>query len=116
MRTCVNHHQMLHDHYAQLTPLAQLMRRHKPIIFLRILTSLLDTDIMSLETAVKLLQGGASVPLEGTSINGHVTQLLEKVLNDHRRHLLFPEAAVSDTFISHYFKYQVDTKLFISLL
>ncbi|CAH3183618.1 unnamed protein product, partial [Porites evermanni] len=75
------HYYLLHEDGTHFTPLAQLLRKHQPAVFLQGLLQLHDKYILSLDTLLTLL--GASRP------DAHQNELaigfMEAVLNDKGR-------------------------------
>ncbi|KAK3082722.1 hypothetical protein FSP39_003491 [Pinctada imbricata] len=75
---CVRHHHLLHEEFTQLSPLSQLMRCHIPSVLIKSLVALLDSGMIPMDLAIKLLQG----PNESgkLSTNTHVREYLEMLL------------------------------------
>lgn len=92
MKICVQHNEILHDNFQQLSPLSQLMRRCCPSVLTQSMVALHDKGTISLDLAIQLLQGTNS---SGEMFkNTHVKEYLEFLLNDTQRRYIFEEAVV----------------------
>ncbi|XP_062584936.1 BLOC-2 complex member HPS3-like [Saccostrea cucullata] len=91
-KICIQHHQLLHQDFAELSPLSQLMRCHCPQVLITSLVALHDTGMISLDLAIQLLQGAHED--DAKFKNNHVKEYLEKILEDNQRKYVFEEAAV----------------------
>ncbi|XP_021379754.1 Hermansky-Pudlak syndrome 3 protein-like isoform X1 [Mizuhopecten yessoensis] len=89
---CVNHHQLLHEDFQQLSPLSQLMRRHCPEVLIQCLIALHDIGTIPLDLAIKLLQGPSGY--EEIHQNAHLKEYLELLINDEQRKYVFEDAVV----------------------
>ncbi|XP_060075834.1 BLOC-2 complex member HPS3-like [Ylistrum balloti] len=89
---CVDHHQLLHEDFQQLSPLSQLMRRHCPEVLIQCLIALHDIGTIPLDLAIKLLQ----VPCGYDEIyqNAHLKEYLELLIDDEQRKYVFEDAVV----------------------
>ncbi|CAG2255447.1 HPS3 [Mytilus edulis] len=110
MKICVQHNEILHDNFQQLSPLSQLMRRCCPSVLTQSMVALHDKGTISLDLAIQLLQGTSS---SGEMYkNTHVKEYLELLLNDTQRRYIFEEAVVLLSEI--YIKRLADQKSVIS--
>ncbi|XP_020626407.1 Hermansky-Pudlak syndrome 3 protein-like [Orbicella faveolata] len=75
------HYYLLHEDGTRFTPLAQLLRKHRPKVLLEVLLTLHDNKSLSVETLLTLL--GASKP--DASHNDVTIGFMEAVLNDKNR-------------------------------
>lgn len=91
-KICICHHQLLHQDFTELSPLSQLMRCHCPQVLITSMVALHDTGMISLDLAIRLLQGTQE---EDTRFkNNHIKEYLEKILEDNQRKYAFEDAAV----------------------
>lgn len=79
-KICICHHRLLHQDFTELSPLSQLMRCHCPQVLITSMVALHDTGMISLDLAIRLLQGKQE---EDTRFrNNHIKEYLEKILED----------------------------------
>ncbi|XP_069116206.1 BLOC-2 complex member HPS3-like isoform X2 [Argopecten irradians] len=89
---CVNHHQLLHEDFQQLSPLSQLMRRHCPEVLIQCLIALHDIGTIPLDLAIKLLQGPSGY--DEIHQNAHLKEYLELLIDDEQRKYVFEDAVI----------------------
>ncbi|XP_053379689.1 BLOC-2 complex member HPS3-like isoform X2 [Mercenaria mercenaria] len=90
IETCIDNPQILHTSMTEFSPLSQLLRCNSPKTLISILVMLHDKGTMSMDLAIRLLQGRSGV-LE-IHKNTHIREYLEALVNDECRKFSFDEA------------------------
>ncbi|XP_071109716.1 BLOC-2 complex member HPS3-like [Haliotis cracherodii] len=86
---CGVHPSLVHKDFTEFTPLAQLMRQHRPSTFLHLLVELFDRGVLTLDSSLKLLQNDEGKDM---STNTHIREYLEILVTDWKRKYIFEDA------------------------
>lgn len=86
---CATHPALLHDNLSSFTALAQLMRQHLAAALLDSLVEMVDRGSMALHALLLLLKSQSPTDLPH---NTHIREVLELIVNDKKRELMFEES------------------------